>query len=81
MFSFLIKYNIIKERISGMKLFTSIMAIMSLIFIFSTLLCGLWIRNKGLLDEGSITFHAKLGIATVIISIITIIMLLVQLAR
>ncbi|MFT8313730.1 MAG: hypothetical protein ABF633_05670 [Clostridium sp.] len=64
-----------------MKNFTVIVAVAALLLLLSTLLCGLWIKAKGLTDVSSLNFHMYIGIATVISSVIAIILLLVQLLK
>lgn len=43
-----------------------IVSVLAVILLLSTLICGLWIRSKGLNDPQSKDFHTKIGIAAVI---------------
>jgi uncharacterized membrane protein len=47
----------------------------------STMICGLWIRANGITDPGSYAFHIWCGIAAVIFSLITLMSLIIMLAR
>lgn len=50
-----------------MRVFTIIFAVLTMILLFSTLVCGLWIGTHKV-DTSSVDFHRTLGIATVIAS-------------
>lgn len=60
-----------------MKIFTVIIAIAALLLLFSMLLCGLWSKSKGLLEESAKKFHMQLGITTMLLSIASIILMLI----
>lgn len=64
-----------------MKILIVIVAVTALLLLLSTLICGLWIKEKGLTDVSSLKFHMQIGIAAVISSVIAIILLLVQLLK
>ena len=59
-----------------MKIISIISAIITALLLFSTLICGLWIRSNKVTDASSMTFHMNIGIATVIFSSISVILLL-----
>ncbi|WP_027630555.1 hypothetical protein [Ruminiclostridium cellobioparum] len=61
-----------------MGIVTIIIAVAALLTLLSTLICGLWIRAKGLRDPGSLNFHMKIGITAVISTVLAIILLLIQ---
>ncbi|PKM73171.1 MAG: hypothetical protein CVU91_06285 [Firmicutes bacterium HGW-Firmicutes-16] len=61
-----------------MKTLTIIVAILALVLLACMLLCGLWLRAKGVTDAGSVAFHMQLGIATIVVSAISIILLLIR---
>ena len=54
-----------------MKITAIITACLSIILLLSELLCGLWLKSG---NQGDVGFHAKLGVAAVVISIICFIM-------
>jgi fumarate reductase subunit D len=59
-----------------MKVISIISAVITALLLFSTLVCGLWIHTNKVTDASSITFHMNIGIATVIFSSISVILLL-----
>jgi len=59
-----------------MKIFTNIVAILAIIGLLSTLICGLWITQQTNVELSSINFHVTIGIASVVLSILTILLLL-----
>jgi hypothetical protein len=64
-----------------MKIATTILSILSIVMLLSTLICGLWIHNAGdkITDLASSTnFHMNLGIATVVITVITLILIMIR---
>lgn len=64
-----------------MRVFQLIMASISALLIFSTLICGLWIRfaGKAVTDRASsIQFHTTIGIATAVFVIITLVTVFIR---
>ena len=61
-----------------MKVSAIITACISLLLLMSQLICGLWLKGG---NEGSVDFHAKLGIAAVAVSIICIILFFIVLRK
>lgn len=59
-----------------MKVFTIIMAIVTLLLLFFVLVCGLWIGAKGT-DAAGAGFHMTLGVASVVSGMVTAILALV----
>ncbi|MCP4541052.1 MAG: hypothetical protein GY832_28280 [Chloroflexi bacterium] len=55
-----------------------IMAILTGLLLFSTVVCGLWIRYSGEADNGSISFHMVIGIATAIATAVTIVLSVIR---
>lgn len=51
-----------------MKIFSMMFAIITGLLLFSTLVCGLWIRANEVSEASSLNFHMNIGIATVIFS-------------
>ena len=45
------------------------------------MICGFWIRANNITDPSSIEFHIGVGTASVVVSFITAILLIVLLAR
>lgn len=60
-----------------MKVFLMIIAIITGLLLFSTLVCGLWIRANKVTEMSSLNFHMNIGIASVIFGIITVIALII----
>ncbi|MHB8087845.1 MAG: hypothetical protein ACYDH2_06300 [Anaerolineaceae bacterium] len=54
-----------------MKIAYTVLAVISILFVLFTLICGLWIKTHP--DPASTQFHMRLGIGTVVFSIITMI--------
>ena len=52
-----------------MKTAVLIMAIVTGLLLFSTVVCGLWIRYSGEVDESSTSFHMTIGIVTAVIAV------------
>jgi len=53
-----------------------LMLIVSILFLSSTIICGLWIRYSGReIKDESVKFHMLLAIATAIIALITMLVL------
>jgi hypothetical protein len=63
-----------------MKVFTIIMAIVTILLLFFVLVCGLWISAQGT-DAAGAGFHRLLGIASVVSGMVTAILVLVQAAK
>lgn len=62
-----------------MKIVSLIVGILTMLLLLSTLICGLWINAKGLTnDSSSLAFHMKIGTASVIFGVISVILLIVQ---
>lgn len=64
-----------------MRVVQIILAIISAILMFSTLVCGLWIKNAGaaVTDRASsVQFHITLGIATAIFVFLTLITVFIK---
>ena len=58
-----------------MKIATIISAIITLLLLLSTMICGFWLKSG---QPGSIDFHISCGIASVVFSVITWILMLVS---
>jgi hypothetical protein len=56
-----------------MKTMMVVLAILSALLLFSTVMCGLWIRYSGeVVEDSSITFHLGIGLATAVVSVVTL---------
>jgi ABC-type Na+ efflux pump permease subunit len=64
-----------------MKTATLISAIITALLMLSTMICGLWIRANNITDPSSFNFHVNCGIAAVVFSLVTLVMVIVMLAR
>jgi hypothetical protein len=63
-----------------MKTTSIILSSLSILMALSQLICGLWIKSNGAVPS-SVSFHASLGIATVLVVLITIVVMLVFIVR
>lgn len=54
-----------------MKIVYTVLAVVSILLVFFTLICGLWIKTHP--DPSSTQFHMRLAIGAVVFSIITMI--------
>lgn len=62
-----------------MKIISLSVGILTILLLLSTLICGFWIKSKGLTnDASSLAFHAKIGIASVILGSLSAIFLIIQ---
>jgi hypothetical protein len=59
-----------------MKTTSIILSSLSILMALSQLICGLWIKSNGAVPS-SVSFHASLGIATVLVVLVTIVVMLV----
>ncbi len=65
-----------------MKTITMIMAVLTGLSLFSTMVCGLWMRNSGVeIVESSLNFHLGVAVLTAILTVVTVVMALVQVYR
>lgn len=65
-----------------MKATINILAILTGIMLFSTLVCGLWIRYSGeVIEDSSITFHLSIGVVAVLFAAATLVLAVVQVNR
>jgi len=64
-----------------MKIATLISAVITALLMTSTMICGLWMRSNNITDPSSFEFHVNCGIAAVVFSLITLVMVIVMLAR
>lgn len=64
-----------------MKLATLISSIITALLLLSTMICGLWLRANNIADPSSFNFHMNCGIAAVVFSLITLVMVIIILAR
>lgn len=61
-----------------MKIISYAMGILSMLTILSMIICGLWMRSH---PVDNTSFHQSLGIATLVISLVTIIVMMVTIAH
>jgi hypothetical protein len=59
-----------------MKTASIILSSLTVLMVLSQLICGLWLRSHGS-EPSSIAFHSQLGIASVVMTVITILVMLV----
>lgn len=64
-----------------MKKATLISAVITVLLLLSTMICGLWLRANNISDPGSFNFHVNCGIAAVVFSIITLILAVAAFSR
>jgi len=63
-----------------MKIASTILSSVTILMALSELICGLWLQANGA-DASNIAFHSQLGIGTVVMTVVTLIVLLVQLSK
>lgn len=62
-----------------MKTTTLVLAIVTGVLLFSTILCGLWIRYSGEeITEGDLSFHTDIGIVMAIFALVTLVLAVIQ---
>lgn len=59
-----------------MKIFSITIAVITGLLLFSTMVCGLWIKANNVTDAGSLNFHIYTGIASFIFSSVAVILLI-----
>ncbi|KOF56757.1 MULTISPECIES: hypothetical protein [Clostridium] len=65
-----------------MKTISLITGLLTILLLLSTLICGLWIKSKGLTnDAGSLAFHTKIGATAVIFGTLSAILLIIQVIK
>jgi len=64
-----------------MKIATLTSAIITALLMLSTMICGLWIRANNITAQSSYNFHVNCGIAAVVFSLITMVLVIVMLSR
>lgn len=64
-----------------MKSATLISAIITTLLMMTTMICGLWMKANNISDAGSLSFHINCGIASVVFSFITMLLLIIFLLR
>ena len=67
-----------------MKLMTIIMSSLSGLSLLSVSICGLWIKTQKAnlpVPEDAVNFHVSLGVATVVITLITLVLLYFKYVR
>lgn len=63
-----------------MKTTSILLSSLSILMALSQLICGLWIKSNGAVPS-SVSFHASLGIATVLVILVTIVVMLVFIVK
>lgn len=58
-----------------MKIITTVTAVIAIICLLYTLICGLWMKQQETVEASSINFHMTIGTASVILAILAIILL------
>lgn len=64
-----------------MKKATIISAVITVLLLLSTMICGLWLRANNISNPGSFDFHVNCGIAAVVFSVITLCLAIVTFSR
>lgn len=64
-----------------MKKATIISAIITVLLLLSTMICGLWLRANNISDPSSFDFHINCGIAAVVFSVITLCLAMATFSR
>jgi len=64
-----------------MKIATIVLSSLSALMLLSTLICGLWMRSQATVAPDSVRFHMNIGVASVILVIITLGLVMIQALR
>ena len=64
-----------------MKIATLLSAVITTLLVLTTMICGLWIRANSITDPSSFDFHIGAGIASVVFSVITTVLVVVLIRR
>jgi hypothetical protein len=67
-----------------MKTIVIILAILDIVLLLSTLICGLWISGQNLTGDALVsarTFHRNIAIASIMLSVIVILWMLLAYVR
>lgn len=65
-----------------MKVTSLIVGITTILLLLSTLICGLWIKSHGMMNNtDSLAFHMKIGIVSVLFGALSAILLIIQVIK
>lgn len=65
-----------------MKIVLIVLAVLSMLLLLSTLICGLWIRAQGpAVDPSSLSFHLGIAVISILMTGLTLVLALVQALR
>lgn len=64
-----------------MKKATIVSAVITVLLLLSTMICGLWLRANNMSDTDSFDFHINCGIAAVVFSVITLCLAVITFSR
>ncbi|PKM53923.1 MAG: hypothetical protein CVU95_08770 [Firmicutes bacterium HGW-Firmicutes-2] len=64
-----------------MKLLINGLSIVTMLMLFSTIVCGFWIKSNQIVEKSSIQFHAVMGSISAILTIILLIVLMVTIKK
>ena len=64
-----------------MKTIYLIVGTLTGLLLVSTLICGLWIKANHINDVESLNFHMNIGIGSIVFGLISVMLLIVQVAR
>ncbi len=64
-----------------MKVVAVVLSSLTILMALSQLICGLWIQAQHSVDPSSLSFHSRLGIATVVMAVATVAVMLVRVLK
>jgi len=64
-----------------MKIIILISAIITMLVVLSTMICGLWIQANNLTDQSALDFHKTIGIVSAICCVVTFILVIAYTLR
>lgn len=64
-----------------MKTVVIVLDVLTGLFLFSTVVCGLWMKAQATVDPGSIAFHQTIGLVTAVLVVVTLVVTTVALFR
>jgi len=61
-----------------MKIAINILAVVSILLLVFTLICGLWMKAQPVVDSSSIKFHMTMAIAAVVLTVVTLVLVFIR---
>ena len=62
-----------------MKISIYLVSAATLLMLFTTVVCGLWLKANQVVEASSIKFHVTVGLITAVLTVVLIVLLLIAL--